>query len=593
MNSTGSDVPHAGKKSRFQTGMLSTAFLSVLLLLNPEVSQAVRPELQITGVDKEFNDRWFDDSAALSREFIQSGRLFSADIVQHLYEENSYRPLWSEKFNDQTWMEDTRTSLEMLKYDALPMWRYHREQFDLLKNLSDKSWLLDIYLTDALVTAINDLSGQLLTGIEKPEQWKIDREPVNASKVVSTLRYGGRVSSAFEQLRPDHPQYRLLQQAYRKMLGRQQKFILSEGKKLELGARGKRVWQLARMLEAEGLFTPYDLDRNRPVFNAEMERSVKKFQKLRGLTSDGVVGRKTRAALNSGPEDIARRIALNLQRWRTIASQFPSSHILVNTAAFNMQVIDEGEKAMEMNVVVGKKTRQTPSFTDTMTEVVLNPNWNIPPRIAREEILPKIREDLSFATRLGIRALEGNKPLNWSEISEEQLQANNFPYRLQQTAGNKNSLGRYKFMFPNPYMVYLHDTPNKSLFSEEKRAYSHGCVRLEEPDKLANYLLAKNGWDADQVDDAISSGDRQGIELENPWPVYLLYLTTWINDEGELQVFPDVYHQDASLEAQLLAVNAARPEYKTPIKMARGKTVKFGPLHISDIPQNRPSPPSI
>ena len=519
--------------------------------------------------DPEFREEWFapqDD--AISRTLIYSGRFTSPETVRELYEKNSYRPLWSAQKADDVWMTQFIAALEGLTWDALPRWRYHTDNIKRLHDAGDRDAVLDLMITDALVTAANDLGGQLVPETALGRRWKLRSADIDAAALVTQLRFGGTANQLFDALRPNHPQYVRLRDAYRRTLGEYRVVTLPADIKLQTGDQGPHVLSLMQRLEAEGLLTVTSEDRSEAAFDARVTEAVRDFQKMRGLKVDGIVGRGTIAALNRDPESIARTIALNLQRWRTTPRDFPDTHILVNSASFEMSLVEDGKAVLGMPVVVGKRSRQTPSFADSMNEVVLNPDWNIPTRIANEEILPRLREDRTYADRLGLRALDGNQPVDWNLIDDVQLQAGEFPYRLQQVGGDNNALGRYKFLFPNEYLVYLHDTPYKTLFNEETRAFSHGCVRLQEPERLAQHLLAKRGVSERQIAEIVQSGKRRSFTLKEPLPVYLMYLTSWVRDDGTLELYPDHYRMDRMLSEELIAVSTDPGDSATILALA-------------------------
>ncbi|MCB1757491.1 MAG: L,D-transpeptidase family protein [Gammaproteobacteria bacterium] len=511
---------------------------------------------------QEIQAEWIIETDGISRRKIHSGKFYSPSILQSLYESNSYKPLWSDRIGEPGWLDETAKALAELDSDGLPMWRYHLHAIESLRAQDDADLLLDMYLSDAYINSINDLSGNLILKSELGDQWRMNAETVDIAETISALRLGANPSKTLNALRPVHPQYELLRTAYLKARNSDAPVQVTGEEKLQPGDSGDAVRLLIERLAAEGWLDTIAVDSDSIHYDEAVTRAVKRFQQSRGLEADGIMGRQTRLALNTGPEETARKIALNMHRWRNAPRDIPDSHILVNTAAQRLELVENGSITLEMEVIIGKRSRQTPSFSELMTEVVLNPDWNIPPRIATEEILPKLRENPSFAESQGIRALQGNTPVAWSEISEEQLHSEEFPYRLQQVASDANALGRYKFLFPNPYMVYLHDTPHKGLFSRDRRALSHGCVRLRQPDKLAQHLLAGSGWDQSRIDRRIASGKQQSIQLEQPMPIYIMYLTSWVNDKGQLELFPDTYRQDSPLDNSLIAL-AKPPAGKT------------------------------
>ena len=277
---------------------------------------------EVESVETEYQWQWFDDSNMISRSTIQSEMLLTPKIVQELYEKNSYHPLWSAYAGNHQWLEEAKLSLADLEFDALPTWRYHLREISQLQNQPDKSWLLDLHLTDAFVTAISDLSGNLLPEDALGKQWKMKNEAVDIKELISTLQRGNSAADLFNSIRPQHPQYQLLRTAYKQSLNKPRTALLSDGEKLQPGDSGERVKELYARLQAEGLLDSTGPDKQTDHYNKTIKTAVIRYQKLNGLKPDGVVGHKTRAALNRGSEEISRTIALNLQRWRAAPPGF-------------------------------------------------------------------------------------------------------------------------------------------------------------------------------------------------------------------------------------------------------------------------------
>jgi murein L,D-transpeptidase YcbB/YkuD len=247
---------------------------------------------------------------------------------------------------------------------------------------------------------------------------------------------------------------------------------------------------------------------------------------------------------------------LNMERLRWISDDVEKRSIVVNIANFSLDVIEDGHSVLSMKVVVGKPYQRTPVFSAKMTYLIINPPWNVPDSIAREEILKKIRKDPQYLLKENIKVLKGWGPqeeeidpdtIDWSKIS-----ANNLPYRFRQEPGPLNPLGQIKFMFPNKFNVYLHDTPAKQLFLKDIRTFSHGCTRIEKPVELAEYLFWEDPrWTRENLLAAIEEGTEQTIRITKPLDVHFLYLTAWVDEEGILQFRNDIYDRDALLDAAL------------------------------------------
>ena len=273
------------------------------------------------------------------------------------------------------------------------------------------------------------------------------------------------------------------------------------------------------------------------VFDAALERGLQRFQERHGLDADGAVGTSTLTALNVPAEARVRQIELNMERWRWLPQTLGERYILVNIANFALDVVERGRSVLAMRVVVGKPARRTPFFSADMTYLVLNPHWHVPPTIAIQDKLPLIRRDPGYVARQNFKLFRHGEggvtrvdpmSVDWSSVS-----ARNFPYQLRQDPGPRNALGRVKFMFPNPYHVYLHDTPARELFAKTERAFSSGCIRLEKPIELAEYLLRDDPqWSRQKIVASRREGPSRLCICLTRIPVHLLYWTAWANEDG-------------------------------------------------------------
>lgn len=288
---------------------------------------------------------------------------------------------------------------------------------------------------------------------------------------------------------------------------------------------------------------------NPSVFDSTLYHLVKKFQKQYGLEPDGIVGPQTIGGLTNGYSDKQRDILeINLDRWRRLPKDLSGRYIIVNIAGYYMDVFVDDSSDLHKEVMVGNPRTSTPIFSDVMHYIDLNPTWTVPYSIATREMLPKVKRDPSYLTRNNYELLSGGKAINPYSVDWENVGRSGFPYVFRQKPGSNNALGIVKFMFPNRYNIYLHDTPSKHLFSEAYRAYSHGCIRLEKPMELAYYLFKDDPkWNKEKLDATLNKRKNKRINLEVPVPVYLLYFTAWVNDAEELYFLPDVYKRDAVL----------------------------------------------
>jgi murein L,D-transpeptidase YcbB/YkuD len=281
------------------------------------------------------------------------------------------------------------------------------------------------------------------------------------------------------------------------------------------------------------------------VYSGALADGVKAFQSRHGLEPDGAIGPATLEALNVPVEARIDQLRINLERARWVMDGISDDFIIVNIAGYRAYLVNDGKVTWDTKVQVGKPYHQTPVFRDEMTYVVMNPTWTVPYSIATKEMLPRIQRDPDyFKTRtfdVKNRAGENVDPntIDWSQLSR-----GNFPYTFVQRPGPANALGRIKFIFPNEHAVYLHDTPSKSLFGRSERAFSHGCIRTQNPFDLAERLLASAGWDRARIDAQIESKETKTVHLPEPLPVLLLYWTADIGPNGESWFFKDIYERD-------------------------------------------------
>jgi len=296
-------------------------------------------------------------------------------------------------------------------------------------------------------------------------------------------------------------------------------------------------------------------------FDPALVDAVKAFQARHGLEQDGLIGQNTLAELNVPAQERVRQILLNLERRRWMADNPGERYVFVNLADFELKVVDGPRTVFDTRVVVGAPYHRTPVFSGEMTYLELNPYWNVPPSIARKELLPKIKADPGYLAANNFELLSDwsesarvldPHTIDWSAVTPER-----FTYKLRQGPGPGNALGFVKFMFPNQFNIYLHDTPARGLFARDVRDFSHGCIRVQDPETFGSFVLDRQpGWSLDAINAAIATGKRQIVSLEQPLPVHIAYLTAWVNKDGSVNFRRDVYGRDAILAAALLGPQA-------------------------------------
>jgi murein L,D-transpeptidase YcbB/YkuD len=367
---------------------------------------------------------------------------------------------------------------------------------------------------------------------------------------------------------PKHPQFEALRKVLLRIRGRaseKKQITIPNGPTLKPGVSHKQIALLRKRLKV-----PVQMKNGVPLFPAEvygseLEMAVKAFQKSRGLATEGIVGPGTRRALNGGsaaPKSRVKTILTNMERWRWIPDNVDKLNIQVNLPEFRFRVFDGDKTIHSERVVIGKLKNQTPVFSDQMEYLVFNPYWNVPNSIKVQEILPHLRNGgggggwFSASTRPRILQAHNlyvkyrGRKIDASTINWRSANIKN--YHFYQPPGGKNVLGFVKFIFPNKHIVYMHDTPTKSLFNQTTRAYSHGCIRVRNPRKLAEVILRRDrGWSPGNVGKAIASGKNQHVNLKKPIPVNITYFTARVEKNGRITYFGDIYGHDSRMATAL------------------------------------------
>ncbi|MDT8320934.1 MAG: L,D-transpeptidase family protein, partial [Xanthomonadales bacterium] len=353
-------------------------------------------------------------------------------------------------------------------------------------------------------------------------------------------------------LPPPHEGYLRLSEALQELQRKRDAGLdwprIPDGPLLEAGDTHPQLATLRERLAREG-FEKLSAPAQAPeFFDAALADALQAAQRRLGVAADGVLGPATRRALNRTLGERIEQVRLNMDRWRWLPDDPGTRYILVNLARFRLDLIENGESVLTQKVIVGKPYLSTPAFAGNMTYMVFNPYWEIPPNLGRRSVVPKQLENPDYFDDAGIEILSG-----WSRdaqrilLEEADLEAHQQKekhYRLRQAPGPKNALGKVKFMFPNEFNVYLHDTPERDLFNRDVRSFSSGCVRVEDPLTLAQRILGVQGMSPAAVAARFDGGPDQTVVLKEPLPVYLGYWTAWVDDDGRLVYADDIYGRD-------------------------------------------------
>jgi murein L,D-transpeptidase YcbB/YkuD len=510
---------------------------------------------------------------------VQGELIHTLSMLSPFYERRAYQPAWIGDNGPFPQVDSLLKAIREADREGLRPSDYHLVRIEFIlkemrQNQEQQTNLsrivdLDLLLTDAFLL----YGSHLLAGRINPEtidpEWSLERREVGLVEVLQTALDSNRIEEALKDLITPQPCYAKLRQAlarYRDIAAKGGWPTVPDGPKMQKGDSDERVLALRARLTAADVpdqelnsnrdqFTPFTYDFVL-LFDDALEQAVRKFQQRYGLEVDGIVGPRTLAAMNVTVEERIRQIELNMERWRWLPRDFGRRHILVNIANFELDVVEDGQTVMTMHIIVGKPYQHTPIFSADMTYLVFNPSWYVPLSIAKKEVLPSILKDPEYLAKRKIRVYQGGddeateidpQTIDWSNVNAE-----NFPYRFRQAPGAKNLLGRVKFMFPNQFNVYLHDTPSKSLFSRTVRAFSHGCIRIEKPIELAEYVLrGDEKWNREKILATIKKGRERTVQLPEPIPVYLLYCTVLVNEDGSIQFRNDIYGRDKELDKAL------------------------------------------
>jgi L,D-transpeptidase YcbB len=415
----------------------------------------------------------------------------------------------------------------------------------------------ELLATDAWLALAAHLHAGRVDPLTVEPDWTATRPEIDAVVLLERALAQGNVAGELESLAPTHPFYSDLRRdllRFRDYAQRGNWAGIESGPTLRLDDEGPRVQQLRARLALSGLIQPPDPgDPVESRFDPTLEAALKVFQQRANLEPDGIAGPQTLAQLDRRAADRIAQIRVNLERMRWLPADLGQRHIRVNIADFRLEAWADGRIERVHQVIVGQLYRRTPSFSGTMTHVVLNPWWETPHSLAVRDKLPQFRRSPQDVQRLGFEVLDRNGVrVDAAAIDWHAVPASGFPYRLRQRPGPQNALGRVKFMFPNSHNVYLHDTPGQALFGRVRRDFSSGCIRVEHALDLAEWVLENTpGWSRQRIDAAASGASDVSVLLREIIPVHLLYLTAVADGAGGVRLIDDIYGRDPALIAAL------------------------------------------
>ncbi len=488
--------------------------------------------------------------------YFKSDPQLKGDLVwaKQFYYEHGYELGWFKDHKPLAQVNKLLTVIKKAGEEGLNPETYKVRDFDKLfkeleaakKDTAERNKLekeIDLSLSGTYFKWASDYyRGIVIPKENRDVEWDVKRNKIKLHKALLSV-LGTRDSKyPYAEFKPLHPEYERLRLALAKY-----REIAAAGGWPKLPETGLKpndnsasVAALRKRLAVEGQAN---------VYNDTLVAAVKNFQEQNGLKPTGKVSAETAKLLNIPVQQRIKQIIINMERWRWIPKDFGQDFFMVNIPEYTLRVYEKGKQAMKMKVIVGKTMNSTPIFSDMLEYVVLAPYWNVPFNIVKEEYAEKFSNDPSLVEQLNMEVIDNNEnPVDPASIDWTSLDESSFKYILRKKPGPKNDLGNVKFIFPNKNNVYLHDTPHDELFTQEKRGFSHGCVRVEKPVELAEYLLRKiPGWNRSQIMSTIALNEEKFVALKQKIPVYLVYFTAWADDAGNVHFREDIYGHDQGL----------------------------------------------
>ncbi len=432
------------------------------------------------------------------------------------------------------------------------------DDYDGPETLNDLKGQLDLQLSHIFKTYTTHLAKGVLDPQEVQKNMKRRAPDFNANNLYSALLSGEiEVDDAIAMATPRHKQYGRLMVAMRLLLNERSSGIertkVKGDKQLEPGSYSPQVGLLKkRLIETGDLAADADMSNQ---FDETLISAVKDFQERHGMDTDGRVGKKTLAALNATIDEDIEQLAMSLERWRWMPRDLGYMHIMVNLPSYKLQMMNGDQKVIDMRVVVGSQEHQTPVFSQDVKFIEVAPTWTVPRGIAQNELLPIERKRPGYLKKKGFDFFKYSngrlEKVAHSAVTRDIINKKPFPYVVRQAAGKTNALGKLKILMPNPDAIYLHDTQAKKLFKNTQRAYSHGCIRLSDPDRLAGLIFQIDGKDPKQTKQLLASKKTKRVRIKSNIATHLAYFTAWIDDDGKFQKRKDIYWHNARLKRAL------------------------------------------
>ena len=513
-------------------------------------SQAIDPQLRarVTALEQE-------------RSAVHGEWLLQPQAIFAFYRARDFKPAWPSPAE----REKVVDAIRGIERDGLTPADYH---LDALQSLlrqpdgtatADAAADLDLLLTDAVAGMLDHVRYGRVLPITLNPLWNVDPRAgaPPLEKDLETIASAVSPSQAIEAAKPQHFIYKGLVGALarlREIEAQGDWAAVPSGESIAPGIADPRVPAVRARLAKTGEYSsPATLDSMR--YDEGLRNAVELFQRRHRIDPSGTIDAATIQALNVTVSIRIEQVRANLERSRWVVGGLKDDFVLVNLPAYKVYLIRGGRNVWETRSQVGKDARRTPTFRADMRTVVFNPDWTVPPTIFAKDLLADVRKDAHSLARKHLVILDkDDHEVDPASIDWKQVTPRNFPYTLRQPPGEDNALGQVKFLFPNPYSIYLHDTPHRELFAADQRTFSSGCIRIEHPLELAEILLSgQDGWTHEKIQQVVATDDMQSVTLEHSLPVLIVYWTVSVGASGEIRSMRDVYGLDPPLIAALNA----------------------------------------
>jgi murein L,D-transpeptidase YcbB/YkuD len=482
------------------------------------------------------------------------------DLIRNFYQQRNYHYAWVS--NEGMLTEQAGNFLNMIRNEEPLAPQDTHVVRPALQQLYDKivqdsgriasadASRLEMMLTGEFFAYGNKEWGGMTSDTAKGLEWFIPRKKLDMESLLDSLVQ--RPGNTFAE--PVNRYYITLRDALKKLASLEKNgrwdSIHADKKIYKKGDSAAVITAVKDRLHAWGDLPLQDTS---PVFTAALDTALRSFQERMGLAVNGSIQQPVLNALNVPLEKRIRQVLLNMERMRWVPVDPGNNYLLVNIPEFKLHVYENGRLSWSCNVVVGKPGASTVIFTKPLKHVVFSPYWNVPPGILANEVLPAVKRNPGYLARQNMEVVGASgKQIPAGSISWSKYSGSGFPYIIRQKPGRSNALGKVKFLFPNEYNIYLHDTPSRYLFGETKRSFSHGCIRVAEPKRLAEWILRNDpAWTPEKIDKAMNDSKEKFVQVKDTLPVFIGYFTAFVNSRGQLNFRDDVYGHDAKLAAQL------------------------------------------